>query len=228
YDFNRLANDFRTLDWKWVALAVVADLVVYVCHGWRWQTLLAPVSVLSFWRTVQSIYIGLFANEVLPLRTGEVIRAYLLAHWNNIRLSITFASIAVERLFDGIWMLIAFLFTASFVKGIPKDLVILVQVLGALLMLGVVLLIWIVNHKHDAHAVIAESRWASTLRHVIEGLHLMGDARTLARTAAISLLYLVIQFFTVWALLKAREFDLSFWVAAAIVTIVRFGTVVPN
>ena len=56
----------------------------------------------------------------------------------------------------------------------------------------------------------------------------MASAVRVARTAAISLLYLVIQFFTVWALLKAREFDLSFWVAAAVVTIVRFGTVVPN
>jgi uncharacterized membrane protein YbhN (UPF0104 family) len=56
----------------------------------------------------------------------------------------------------------------------------------------------------------------------------MGDTRTLARTAGISMLYLVIQFFTVWALLKARAFDLSFWVAAAVVTIIRFGTVIPN
>src|SRR4051812_42356963 len=68
YDFSRLGNDVRALDWKWVALAVVADLMVYVCHAWRWMSLLAPVSQLRLWRTVQSIYIGLFANEVLPLR----------------------------------------------------------------------------------------------------------------------------------------------------------------
>ena len=42
---------------------------------------------------------------------------------------------AVERLFDGFWMLVAFLFTASLVKGIPKDLIILVQVLGVLLVI---------------------------------------------------------------------------------------------
>jgi uncharacterized protein (TIRG00374 family) len=228
YPLRELWSAILELDWKWVALAVLSDLAVYVIHAWRWTTLLSPVVRLGFWRTVQSIYIGLFANEVLPLRTGEVIRAYLLAHWNNIRLSLTFASIAVERLFDGIWMLLAFLITASFVKGIPKDLLILVQVLGVLLVLGVILLFWVVHHKHDAHAAIAESRWASTLRHVVEGLHLMGDTRTLARTAGISMLYLVIQFLTVWALLKARAFDLSFWVAAAVVTIIRFGTVIPN
>src|SRR5262249_21772679 len=66
YDLRQLWWDFRTLDWRWMALAVVADLVVYVCHGWRWKTLLSPVSRLNFWRTVQAIYIGLFANEVLP------------------------------------------------------------------------------------------------------------------------------------------------------------------
>src|SRR5262245_12010277 len=74
YDFDQLSHDFRTLDWKGVALAVVADLVCYVCHGWRWNTLLSPVLKLNFWRTVQAIYIGLFANEVLPFRPGEVIR----------------------------------------------------------------------------------------------------------------------------------------------------------
>ena len=42
---------------------------------------------------MQSIYIGLFANELLPLRPGELIRCYLLAHWSDLRLSLTFASI---------------------------------------------------------------------------------------------------------------------------------------
>jgi len=36
-----------------------------------------PVVRLRLWRTVQAIYIGLFANEVLPLRVGELIRCYL-------------------------------------------------------------------------------------------------------------------------------------------------------
>ena len=52
----------RDLDWKWVAVAVLADLSVYVAHGWRWNTLLAPISDLGLWRSVQAIYIGLFAN----------------------------------------------------------------------------------------------------------------------------------------------------------------------
>jgi glycosyltransferase 2 family protein len=228
YPVGDLIPAIRSLDWRWVSLAVVADLSVYVCHGWRWNVLLAPLVRLRLWRTVQAIYIGLFANEVLPLRTGEVIRCYLLAHWNTLQLSVTFASAALERIIDGFWMVLAFLVTAAFVKGIPGELVLLVQVVGGLLLIGAILLLWIVFHKHHAHSVIQESRWATALRHIIEGLHLMGNARTMSRTALVSLIYLLLQIVSVYALMKAYGLDLSFWVAAGVLTIVRFGTVVPN
>lgn len=228
YNIHELTSAIRTLDWKWVALAVVSDLSVYLIHAWRWNTLLGPVVRLRFWRTVQAIYIGLFANEVLPLRVGELIRCYLLAHWNDFRISLSFASAAVERLIDGFWMLAAFLVTAGFVRRIPRDLIILVQLMGALLLVGTVVLIWIVYHKQHVHLVISESRWAATLRHIVEGLHLMGNRRTIGFTVLISGLYLVLQVVSVWALMNAYGFDLSFWVAGGVLTIVRLGTVIPN
>jgi glycosyltransferase 2 family protein len=228
YPIRDLPAQIRQLDWKWVGLGVVADLSVYVVHGWRWNTLLGPVVRLRLWRTVQAIYIGLFANEVLPLRTGELIRCYLLGHWNDLRLSLSFASAGVERLIDGFWMLATFLITASFVRGMPRDLLILVQFLGVLLFAGAAVLIWVVFHKQHAHFVVAESRWASTLRHVIEGLHLMGNLRTMSLTILISLGYLALQVLSVYALMKAYGLDLSFWVAGGVLAVLRFGTVVPN
>jgi len=228
YPLADLIPNIRSLDWRWVSIAVLTDLSVYLSHAWRWNMLLSPIVRLRLWRTVQAIYIGLFANEVLPLRVGELIRCYLLAHWNDLRLSLGFASAAVERLIDGVWMLVAFLITAGLVKGIPEDLVILVQILGLLVLSGAGLLLWIMVHKQQAHAVVRESRWSSTLRHVLEGLHLMGNLRTFSLTSGISLLYLVLQFFTVYALMKAYGLDLSFWAAAGVLTIVRLATVVPN
>lgn len=228
YPLDELIPTLRALDYRWVGLAVGADLAVYVVHGWRWTTLLVPVARISFWRTVQAIYIGLFANEVLPLRTGEVIRCYLLAHWNDMRLSLTFASAGLERIIDGVWMIVAFLITASLVRGIPRDLVILVQGLAVLLLIGIAILFWIVKHKQHAHAVLSESRWSATLRHIVEGVHLMGNPRTLSLTAAISLLYFALQILSVFALMRAYGLDLSFWVAGGVLTLVRLSTVVPN
>ena len=228
FPISELGPTLRSLDYRWVFLAVIADLAVYVVHGWRWATLLTPVAQVSFWRTVQSIYIGLFANEVLPLRPGEVIRCYLLAHWSDLRLSLTFASAALERIIDGVWLLTAFFVTTAFVRGIPTDLIILVEALGVLLLIGGGLLVWIVMHKQHAHAVMKESRWSATLRHIVEGLHLMGNPRSLGLTAAISLLYLAMQVFSVFALMRSYGLDLSFWAAGGVLTLVRLSTVVPN
>ena len=228
YPLNELGPTLRSLDYRWVALAVAVDLAVYVVHGWRWATLLVPVARVSFWRTVQAIYIGLFANEVLPLRPGEVIRCYLLAHWSDLRLSLTLASIGVERIIDGLWIVAAFVVTASIKQGIPRDVTIGVQILSFLLLIGVGLLFWVVVHKHHAHAVLSESRWSAILRHIVEGLHLMGNPRTLGFTAAISLLYLALQIFSYFALMRAYGLDLSFWAAAGVFTLVRLITVVPN
>lgn len=228
YPIGDLIPAIRSLDWPWVVLAVLVDLSVYLVHGWRWNTLLGPVVRLRFWRTVQAIYIGLFANEVLPLRTGELIRCYLLAHWSDLRLSLSFASAAVERLIDGMFMLAAFLITAAYVKGIPRDLVILVHFLGVLLFVGAGVLVWVVFHKQHVHSVVAESRWASTLRHIVEGLHLMGNPRSFGVSVVISLLYMILQVVTVYALMKAYGLDLSIWVAGGVLSIVRFATAVPN
>jgi glycosyltransferase 2 family protein len=221
FPLSHIGQEIRSLDWRWVSLGVVADLATYVAHAWRWNILLRPVARLRLWRTTQAIYIGLFANEVLPLRTGEVIRVYLLSHWNNLRLSVSFASAGVERIIDGIWMVISFVITASFVRGIPGKMVLFVQCLGALIVIGAGVLLWIVRRKPDSHG-------PGTLRHIIEGLQLMGNGRTLAGTAIVSLLYLVLQFVTVWALMKAAHFDYTFWVAAGVITLVRLGVVVPN
>jgi uncharacterized protein (TIRG00374 family) len=177
---------------------------------------------------VQAIFIGQFANQVLPLRSGELIRCYMLAHWKGLRLSLSFASAALERLIDGFWLVVTFLITAAFVRAMPRDLTIGVRVLGGALLVGAILLLWIEVHKQRAHAVLRESRWSSTTRHVVEGLHLMGNPRTMSLAALLSLLYLALQVLTVWALMKADGLDLGFWSAAGVLAIIRLAIVIPN
>ncbi len=225
---EELIPALRDLDWKWVAIAVAANLGTWVVHAWRWDVLLQPVIRARLSKTVHAVYVGLFADAVLPLRVGELIRCYLLAHWSDLRISLSFASAALERMIDGFWMVATFLLTLAFVKGIPRDLTILVEGLGALLVLGGAALGWIVFHKRHAHAIIKEGRWAATLRHIIEGVHLMGSPPTMAKTMLISVLYLGLQIFLVYACFKADLMDLSFWSAGAVLAIVRLWTVVPN
>jgi glycosyltransferase 2 family protein len=216
------------LEWRWLALGMALDLSVYICHAWRWVLLYRPVDRLPFWRTVQAIYIGLFANEVLPLRVGELIRCYLVAHWNDELLSVVFASAAVERVIDGFWMILSFIVAAQNLPGIPYWLTNTVHTMEFLVVGGASTLAYMMIHKSHAHALVRESRWAATLRNVVDGLHTMGNWRTLAKVVPVSFLYLLLQVFSYWALMKAFELDLSIWQATAVLAIVRLGTVVPN
>ncbi len=228
YRLADLLPQLRQLEWRWVLLGVTLDLLVYVCHGWRWVLLYRPVARLPFWRTVQAIFVGLFANEVLPLRVGELIRCYLVAHWNEQATSMVIASAALERLIDGFWMVLSFVIAAQHLKGIPTWLTDTVRVMELIVVAGLALYAYVMIHTSHAHAMVKESRWAATLRHVLEGLHTMGNWRTLARVMPVSLLYLVLQVFSYWALMKSFQLDLSVWDAAAVLAIVRLGTAVPN
>ncbi|MGA2740040.1 MAG: lysylphosphatidylglycerol synthase transmembrane domain-containing protein [Bryobacteraceae bacterium] len=228
YKIADLLPQLRQLEWQWVALGVALDLSVYLCQAWRWLLLYRPVSCLPFWRTVQAIFVGLFANEVLPLRVGELIRCYLVAHWNDQLISVVFASAAIERLIDGFWMVLSFVIVAQHLTGIPGWLTYTVRILEVAVVGGIALLAYIMIHKTHAHAMVRESRWGAVLRHVVDGLHTMGNWRTLARVMPVSFLYLVLQVLSYWALMKAFQLDLSAWDAVAVLAIVRLGTVVPN
>jgi uncharacterized protein (TIRG00374 family) len=218
----------RELDWRWVSVSIAAHFAILVVQAWRWNTLLAPVVEPKLGRTTQAIFIGQLFTQVLPLRSGELIRCYLLAHWNDLRISLSFASAAVERLIDGFLMLAAFLATAAFVRSMPHDVIIGVEILAVVLAIGGGVLAWIVFHKQHAHSVIRESRWAATLRHLIEGLHLMGNPRTLGWTTLLSVVYLAAQVFATWALMMANQMDLSFWQAGGVLAIIRLVTVAPS
>src|SRR5947209_5240263 len=98
---GRLRHEIAHLDWRWVFAGMICDILVYVVQGWRWIMVLRPVDSVSAWNSIRAIYVGLFANEVVPLRAGEIIRCYLLSGWTDIPVSVTLASAFIARLFVG-------------------------------------------------------------------------------------------------------------------------------
>ncbi len=227
FDWKAALTRFAASDWRWVACSVLADVSVYLCQGWRWTLLLKPVGLVRFWGSVQSLFIGLFANEVLPFRSGELIRAYVQARWTEIPFSVVLSSEVVERLFDGFLLVLGFYLTTSFVE-VPRylrdgSLILAAVVLAFSVLLGIVMF-----HKHHAHAAVARSRWAKMLWHVVEGLHAMGNSRWFLASAAVSVLYLGLQVVPIYALMRGCGIDLPLGAAAVVLVILRLGTVIPQ
>src|SRR5580692_10361094 len=117
--WSELWEDIRDLDWRWVAVACLADVAVYVIQGWRWSLLLRPVGPASLGSSVRAIFVGLFASEVFPLRAGELIRCFLQARWTQIPVSVTLASALIERIFDGLILIVGLFFSIRFLRHFP-------------------------------------------------------------------------------------------------------------
>jgi uncharacterized protein (TIRG00374 family) len=226
-DLDALLQSIQTMHWGWVGLAVVADISVYVCQGWRWSLLLSPVVSVPLMRSVQAIYVGLFANEVLPLRPGELIRPYLQARWSEIPFSVAFSSVLIERIFDGIWLVLLLFGVVQFIS-LPGFLVDLATILAAVTLVVAVMLGFVMFGKQHAHAAVCGTRWSAKLQVLVEDLHLMGNSKSFYAAAGASVLYLLMQAVPVYALMKAYGFDLSVGPALVLLVIWRLGTVIPQ
>ncbi|HYZ82982.1 MAG TPA: lysylphosphatidylglycerol synthase transmembrane domain-containing protein [Bryobacteraceae bacterium] len=212
----------------WVAVAVVTDILVFCLHGWRWRLLLSPLSPVTFGQTVRAIYVGLFANEVLPFRTGEVIRCLLLARWTKLPFSVTLSSALVERIFDGLWLVLCLVLTALLVR-LPKYVVDGAVILAVVVVLGAALVGAAMFNKANTKERFAGNRWLSKLNVLLEDLHIIGHSRFLYLSALASVPYLLIQIVPIYALAKAYPgLDISLAQAAAIMVILRLGSVVPQ
>ncbi|MBI3666514.1 MAG: flippase-like domain-containing protein [Acidobacteria bacterium] len=235
-DWKRFGRHLTHLDWKWVAAAVFFDILSYVCQAVRWNFVLAPLGPPSLYRSTQAIYVGLFTNEVLPLRGGELVRAYLVSQWTEIEYSVVLSSVAIERLLDGIWLAVGFGITALLLP-LPHLVRHGAQILGVVVLAGTVLLVVTlaeglkVTHALEQTPAGHRGLLARLLHffdRLIEGLQRIGHSASLYWAAAASLALLLIQILAVWALMKGYGLQYSFWVASGVLLILHLGVAIPN
>ena len=105
-DVTRMWGVVRSADLFFVFLVVIITFFQYVIRAWRWAILLEPIKKTGFSNRLSSVLIGFAANCILPARLGEFIRANYLGHSEKMSRSSAFGTIVVERLFDGLTLLL--------------------------------------------------------------------------------------------------------------------------
>lgn len=256
YDFRDLLRRVATMNLLLVVLAIIFDVLSFVCQGLRWRLLLRPFGSISVLRATQAIYTGMFVNQVLPLKLGELLRAYLISRWTSVKLGTVATSIVIERLFDGFWLAAACVMTMIF-KPLPRRLIEAGDALGALVLILLSLLIALSLRRTSLQALVPRAH-VGDVRHSRHGSSDGGERRrkpvawTLAgslgalldRTAfdlrailhtpsslsafALSLLLMSLQWFAFWLAMLAFGLRLSPLTAAAVFIIVHVGTLLPG
>jgi uncharacterized protein (TIRG00374 family) len=91
----------------WFALPLLGTLAgFYWLKALRWRMLLSPVLETSTLAVVPAMMIGFAGNNVLPAHLGELVRMHVLARQHGLSRSAVLATIAVERAFDFVTVLL--------------------------------------------------------------------------------------------------------------------------
>jgi uncharacterized membrane protein YbhN (UPF0104 family) len=178
--------------------AVVIATLTFPLRLVRWRLLLRderghsyPVGPL--WHAVA---LGFMANNILPLRAGELVRSYTASRLAGIRFSTVFSSIAVERIFDGL-TIVALLTLALLSPGLPPSVTIggvsiahLARAAGAMGGAALLVALAVVSAPVAAEAVVRKvfppGKVADRIVSLIEGIRLgLMVLRTPSRLAGV-------------------------------------------
>lgn len=112
---RELAAAMEEANYWWLVPAVAVLFCAIIVRCLRWSILMRPLVDISPWRLLPYAIIGYMANNLLPARAGEVVRAYVTGERENVSRMGVLGTVAVERLFDGCVLVIMLLISGAIV-----------------------------------------------------------------------------------------------------------------
>jgi glycosyltransferase 2 family protein len=233
---ERLIDNIQQMEWRWVLVAICFDTLSYLLQGLRWRFLLLPITRIPYLKVLQAIYIGLFINGVLPLRSGKWLRAYLVSRWGNTTVSQVLSTIFFEWYFE--WtVLVTTVVISSIYFPFPPRL----QETGKYLSIAMISMLtiaiisgylgkdwWKERLNREFPLERRRGRVQDFMSTFIKGLAVIGRSHY----AIFSLLVATLMPFThtaaLWSLLNAYNLDQPYMVALVLYFIINLGTAIPN
>ena len=180
----------------WMLLPSLALVVVSLfLRTWRWQWLLRSVGRVPFGPAFRAACIGIGANMVLPARAGEFLRAYAIGRSTGISKTAAFATLVVERIFDGLTILLSLVVVVLLV-GVESPVLKRIGIVGGLFYFGALAGVSLFYFRQTWFTSIVErllpERWATRASNLLDsfatGLDVLRDGRQLLIVSLQSLL----------------------------------------
>ncbi|MBN1201159.1 MAG: flippase-like domain-containing protein [Anaerolineae bacterium] len=232
-------HDIRHARIGWLVPGVAVYFLAVWGRTWRWHYLLRPLKAVSLRALFPIVVIGYMGNNVYPFRAGEVIRAYVLKRNEDVSMSASLATIIIERIFDGLVMLI-FVFVAlpfaDFKQDWLKDIVFFSTLLfwGGFMVFLVMALqpertrglyTWLFDRLLPGKLGEAAKGLAE---HFMRGLENLRSPRDLLMTLVSSVFIWLTETTKYWFVMHAFDFEVSFFVLMVMTAIVNLATTLPS
>jgi hypothetical protein len=223
----------------WLVPGVAVYFVAVWARTWRWHYLLRPIKRVRLDRLFPVVVIGYMGNNVYPFRAGEVIRAYVLERNEDVKISASLATIIVERIFDGLVMLL-FVFAALPFAPIPAPydrIVIWMTLLFIGALLGFFLLALRPTFTRRLYTAVftrlipVERVRTFTLAQAdrfMDGLASLRSPVDMLMTFATSVVIWLTETTKYWFVMHAFDFEVSFFVLMLMTAVVNLATTLPS
>ena len=116
-DFTGLWHNLLAGNPIYYPLCILAIAVAFWVRALRWRLLLKPMLRAGVGELYSVILIGSMANNIFPARLGEFVRAYLVGRLKKVPGAGVMATIVVERLLDGIVLLLVLFVSLAFIDS---------------------------------------------------------------------------------------------------------------
>ena len=236
-DWAQVGQALKSANYIYIALAALVILATFAVRAMRWSWLLRPVRMLP-WRGLFSVVlIGFFGNYVLPAKTGELVRAYVLGKRESMSKSAILGSIAVEKTMDTLILFIIFLATlwavplpAEYASIEPVIAIFLVAVIGGMLLLAA-------RGRHASNLIVRvlqfvfpwwKERVARITNSFVDGLSVLYHGSSIAMVLILSLVIWSMTTLNFWLIGQALGLDVPLYGYVIIVAVTNMASFIPS
>jgi uncharacterized protein (TIRG00374 family) len=231
-------QSLRTANYWWILPGVAVYIVGLWVRSWRWHYTLRHIKAVPIAKLFPLVCIGYFGNNVYPFRAGEVIRSYVLKRTQNISITSSLATVIIERVFDGLTMLL-FVFLALPFAPMPAQYRNLVVILTILMLVAAAIFVFMAANPKLMSAVygwIAErflpagvrTRTDDLYARFMEGLASLGSGSAVLMIFGTSVMIWLLETIKYWFVMHAFDFSVAFIVLMLVNGLVNLATTLPS
>jgi uncharacterized protein (TIRG00374 family) len=231
-DFKVLKDTFFSVRWQYLFYTIAITIVSLVIRSIRWMFIIDRKEVRNIFHLFESTCVGLMANNILPLRLGDIAQAFFLGCRENISKSFTFSTVLIERILDIIVPLICF-FVISLFCNLPiffmnrwRDLLVTFIVFFAIFILFLLLLRKILPQEYSRLNSV-EQRIVNVIRNFLEAFK-MKRATTIIIILVLTLMLWVSYVACVYVLLPSVNIKPLILTAIVVNLAAAISVVIPS
>lgn len=179
-------------DYIWLAPSAALLILGLGLRAVRWRILFYPLTGLRFVPLLNVINISFLANNILPARAGDVLRAALISTRAPVSASAALATVVVERVLDGLTVVFILIVLLPFFP-VPSEVTRVGQIGGFILVALIVGLLVLSTQR--ARAVgwaevvlrrlpyVSADLWSDRVGRLIDGLQVLRSPAAMAQAA---------------------------------------------